>query len=801
MDLLSDLRYAARHLRTNVAFTTVAVATLGLGIGVNAAVFGILDAVLLRPLPYAEPEQLVAVQPIPGASTSKRTLLALRERTRAFEGMAGWSWWGFTLTDAGEPTLLTGARATADLFDVLGATPALGRTFDPEHGQAGNDRVAVLAHRFWRDRFGSDPGIVGREITLDGGSVSVLGVMPRDFQFPAAEADLWLPAAIDPADANDFAAGYLTVVGRLAPDVSLERATADLRAATATLRADEPGRHNERFGVDASVVALRDSFTGDVRPALLLLLGAVAFVLLIACVNLAGLLLARATGRRRELAVRVALGASRGRIVRQLLTESLLLAALGGVVGVLLAAWTADAIGSALVQRVPVSGSFAADPRILAFAMIVTVLAALLSGALPAWRATAGGPSGSLHEGSRGGTGGVERRRLMGGLVIGEVALSVVLVIAAGLALRSLWELRSEDIGIDADRTLAVEFHPAAARYEQPDARRSYMDRVRAAVARVPGVEAVGFVHLLPLGGSNWNPELIIDGRETAPGADLPDIDWRVASAGYFEAAGIPLLRGRSFDDTDRDGPNVALISSTAAKRFFPDEDPIGRRVRTFLEGRDGWTTIVGVVADTRDQAVTQESRPQLYRPFVQHPMNGGALLVRVAGVRPERVAAPVREAMWSVDGDVPIRSLRAFADVITDSVGQPRLVAWLLAAFGALALLLGAIGIYGVMAFAVGSRTREIGVRIAVGARPADLGRMVLADALRLTAAGLALGVAGAAVAAHLLRARLHEVTPLDPITFGAAILVLATVALLAAVVPATRAMRVTPLEALARE
>ncbi|HEX2190751.1 MAG TPA: ABC transporter permease [Longimicrobiaceae bacterium] len=792
--LLQDLRYAARALLRSPGFAAMAILTLALGIGVNTTLFSTVDAVLLRPLPYADAGRLVSLwMNEPGASVNKETLEALRARTPSLQGLAGYSGWGFTLTGQGEPEALAGAKGTADLFRVLGARPLLGRTFLPEDGEPGRTPAVVLGHGLWRRRFGGDRGVVGRAITLDGNPAVVVGVMPAEFSFPTREAELWLPAPVDPANRGDYTTGYLTLVGRLRPGGSAEGAAAEARAVARGLRELHPDRYTDAFGREAAVVPLRDTLVGDTGAALLLLLGAVGFVLLIACLNVANLLLVRAAARGREMAVRAALGAGRGRVVRQLLTESSLLALLGGAAGLLLAYWGVQLLGGLLPAELPGADEVRIDARVLAFTAALSLGVGLLAGLAPALLASRTELGGALRERSGSGAGRGRWSWLRSALVPSQVALALVLTLGAGLMLRSFRELRAVDPGFRAGGVLTLRVLPPSAGYAEAERRVAYWDAVLSRLAALPGVESVGAIHLLPLGGSNWNPPLTIEGRE-----DRPVVDWRVATPGYFATAGVPVLRGRGFTAADREGaPPVALVSATLARTLFPGEDPIGRRVHTGFEGKGNWVEIVGVVGDTRDQTLAGAPNPQMYRPQAQAAMNAMTVMVR-SRLDPALLAPSAREAVWSVDRDVPVSDVQPLERVVAESIARPRLLVLLLGGFGALALLLGGIGIYGVVSYGADRRSREFGVRMALGARPGEVLRLVLAGAGRLAAVGLAAGVAASLALTRLLAGQLYGVRPTDPATYLAVAALLAAVVLLAAYLPARRATRVDPVVAL---
>jgi putative ABC transport system permease protein len=793
--LAQDLRYGARLLRRSPGFTAAAVLTLALGIGANTAVFSVADAVFLRPLPFAEPERLAAVWLHgPDHSVSQASFVELREASRSLADVAAYSAWGFTLTGSGEPEMLKGARVSANLFHLLGARPALGRMFLPEDGEPGRGKVALLGNGLWHRRFGADPKVLGRTITLNGESHTVIGVLPPDLHFPSREfSDLWLPLTIDPA-AEDFKVGYLTLIGRMASGVTAAQATEEVRAIARRITEREPDDDEESAPV---VVPLQTELAGDLRPVLLVLLAAVGSVLLIACANVANLLLARASVRRQEIAVRLALGAGRQRLLRQLLTESVMLGVLGGATGVLLALAGIGPLAEGVTADSPQLTEAAVDGRILLFALGISLAAALLFGLVPALRSSAPDLQGTLKEGGKSGSANPARQRLRSALVVAEIALALILVAGAGLLIQSLWRLYNVDPGFRAEGVLSFRLSPAF-QGEDTAPRLAYYESVLERLAGLPEVEAAGAVHLTPLGGNNWNPSLRVEGR---PGEALPSVDWRVATPGYFETLGIPLHAGRPFNSSDREGaPGVALVNQTFARRLFPGESPLGKRVNTFFEGKDNWVTIVGVIGDVKHHALASAAEPEMYRPYAQYPTTGMTVMLR-ASSDPLRLVPAVREAVWAVDADVPISEVAPLEEVVARSVARQRSVTVLLAVFAGIALLLGAIGIYGVMAYAVAHRRHEIGIRLALGARQGQVLRLVLGQGMILAVLGLAVGLPATAAATRLLESLLFGVAPADPFTLGGVALLLGVVALLASYYPARRALEVDPVQALRYE
>ena len=784
-------------LRRSPGFTLVATLTLALGIGINTTIFSGISALLLRPLPYAHAERLVDFRPLgPSQPTSKAMLVQLRERLSSFDAVASYNRWTFTLTGDGPAERVPAVRATGNVFDVLGASPLLGRTLLASDSAPGAERVVVLSYGFWQRRFGGDPSVVGRTLQLNegntGGATRVVGVMPPDFAFPAATDELWAANPLD-TSGRDYNTGYLELLGRLAPGVNVTAAEREISATLAGLCAETTGCDPKRLD-RPRILPLRDVLVGAVRPVMLLLLGAVGFVLLIACANVANLLLTRAAVRERELAIRAALGAGRLRVVRQLLTESLAIAAIGGAAGVLTAVWASHLLRAALPAELIGAADIRVDLRVLAFAVTAVVVAAVLAGVFPAVGATRTKLHGALLD--RGAAGTLRaRRRALGALVVAEFALALVLAIGAGLMIRTFANLSTENPGFNGAGVLSLSVSPPSS-YDGPASRRFWrelLDRVRA----LPGVQSAGAIHLLPLGPSNWVNALLIEDRPLPQGDPPRQIDWRSTTPGYFETLRIPLVRGRLFgDQEDAAGEPVVVINETAATRYFADEDPVGRRVRTpAFEGND-WATIVGVVGDTKDQTLAAPTRPQMYR--LQAPFTlGMTLMVRTAG-DPLQLARPIREIVRAIDVDVAVGDVQPLERVVGDSIAQPRLLTRLLFGFGALALLLGAVGLYGVMAYGTVQRTREFGVRLALGARTGEVLGLVARDALRLVGIGAVVGLVGALALSRVLKSQLYEVSAVDPVVFAGAAAVLAAVALAAALVPALRAARTDPMEAL---
>ena len=806
--LLQDVRYGLRVLLKRPGFTAVAVVTLALGIGANTAIFSLVSAVLVRPLKYRDAERLVMVWESAPAAGFPRDNPATgnyadwKEQNQVFEDMAAVDQRTYDLTGEGEPEKLFAFGVTANFFPLLGSTPELGRTFLPEEDRPGAARVAVISHGLWQSRFGGEREVVGRDIMLDGEPYTVVGVMPRDFQFEFPEVGAWVPAALTPEQLANHSDHYLEVIARLKPGVTAERAGEDIRAIMLRIATLYP---NDAQGVGAVAVPLREQLAGDARRPLTLLLVAVALVLLIACANVAGVLLARAASRRREMALRAALGASRWRIVRQLLTESLLLGGAGGLLGSLLALWAFAFLGQLIPPGMREMAELRLDVPVLLFTLAVSLLSGLVFGLATALHATGADLNDALKQGgARSGT-GAGARRLRGAFVVTQVALALVLLVGAGLLIQTLYRLRGQYSGLRPESILTARTQLAGNRYKEHTQRVSFYERVLARVRALPGVVAAGYTTAVPLtrkGGSNG---LSIEGRDNGP-----DSNWnashRQVSPDYFRALGIPLREGRDFreQDDERAAP-VAVVNETMARQYWPGESAVGKRFKVGTpESPNPWLTIVGVVADVRQMGADAPVKAEMYVPYRQgaaytffYPRD---LVVRTS-VTPGALAAAVRQAVHEVDPRQPVSGVRTLDEVLGRETAERRVGVVLLTAFAALALLLAALGIYGVLSYFVVQHTPEIGVRMALGARGADVLRLVVGKGMRLALAGVFVGLAGAAALTRLMRGLLFEVSASDPLTFCLIALLLALVALLACLVPARRATKVDPLVALRYE
>jgi putative ABC transport system permease protein len=796
--LLQDLRYGARLLVRHRALTAIAVLTLAIGIGANTALFSAVDAVLLRPLPYPEPDRLVmvwekrAAEGVMDNVVSPADYLDWARLNGVFSSIAAYAPATADLTGYGEPVRIGAGDVSPAFFDVFGVAPALGRTFRPEEAVPGRHRVVILSDAAWRSRFGADPAVVGRTIQLNGVSWDVIGVLPRTFEFPDKTIELWSPLAIEGGEAQPRASHFLSVYARLKPGITLAQARAEMDGIGARLEQEHADTNR---GHGAWVTPMQEHVVESVRAGLLLLLGAVAFVLLIACANIANLLLARAASRTREMAVRGAVGASRARLLGQALTESVLLALLGGCAGLVVARWAIGVLPRLVPEDAPLIGldRLALDTRVLLFALAVSIATGLFFGLIPAWQMSRLDVNDGLKDSARSATG--VKRRLRASLVVMEIALASLLLVGAGLTLRSFNTLLSSDAGFSTDDVLTATVTLPAARYRDAEQQVAAFQAMEARLAAIPGVRSVGATSHLPLSGADGRRGITVEGRE--PVQDTPTrAHIRSILPGYFRTMGITLVAGRPFGAPDNARAlDVVIVNQTMARRYWPGTSPLGRRVR--LNGDERWRQVVGIVQDVRHWGLDRVVNPEMYLPEAQYTSTTMNFVLQSAE-DPQALVAAVRGGVRAVDPNLPVSMVRSMEDVAAASLGARRIVLVLIAAFAVLALVLAAAGIYGVMSHLVALRTAEIGVRMSLGADGRNILGLVIREGMLQAAAGLALGMSAGVLLMSSLRAWLYSVSPFDPLTLATVAVVLLLTATLACAAPARRAMRVDPIEAL---
>ena len=808
MTLLKDLHYAARILRRSPGFTITAILTLGLGIGANTAIFSVVNATLLRPLPFPHPERIVAIQNqykalgLDSASASVADYVDYRQQRHLFSEVAAIDTNDVNLTGVDRPERLQCGEATSGLFNVLGVQPVLGRVFTYDEDQPGRNQVVVLTTDLWKRRFGGDPAIIGRTIHLNDKPYTVVGIVPSILRW-FAPLDAWIPTGFTPQDMAPARRGdqFLFVLARLQPDVSLARARAGMAAFGHTLAKRFPDNYPPSSGWAIRVDSLNELLVGDVRGGLIVLLAAVGFVLLIACANVANLLLSRAAARTRELSIRAALGAARWRIARQLLTESVLLGVAGGAAGLLFGAWGMGLLVNYGPQQLPRLDEVTLDGRVLAFTAAIAILTGILFGLAPVVQLAAGNLHDMLKSGARGSSGGVRRQRTRSVLVVCEVALSLVLLVGAGLLLRSFNRLARVDPGFRTHHVLTFSVSLPPAGYATLSRTSGFFHALLDRVASLPGVTAAGAVNPLPFSGNNSSGSFLIEGVNVPAGATAPHADQRVVSPDYFKAMGIPLRRGRLLTDADREGaPLAVVIDDACARQYWKGQDPIGRHLR--LTGASSpWATVVGIAGHVRHNALDDQSRKAtFYWSYLQKPAQSLAFVVHTAN-DPRPLANAVESAVSSLDKDVPVFDVKTMDQRVSASLANRRFAAWLLTVFSSIAMLLAAVGLYGVMTQTVLQRSREIGVRMALGAQARDVLRMVLRQGAVLIAVGVAAGSLAALLLTSLMKSLLFGVSPADPLTFlGVAVLLIA-VALIATYLPARRATRIDPVTTLRYE
>jgi putative ABC transport system permease protein len=803
-NFFQDVRYGIRTLARVPGFTFIALLVLALGIGANTAIFSVVNGVMLKPLAYRDADELVILwekmKQTDTLDLAPDDFVEYRERLQSFEQVAASLKQGFTLTGNDEPERLEGAEVSANLFQLLGAEPLLGRGFLAEEDKPGAPRVAVLSHSLWQRQFGGDKKIVNQTIQLNGEPTTVVGVMPADFQYPPpllrgnaleARSELWTPLIVESMQGRN-SHGLLTI-GRLKKGVSFAQARADVDIIAAQRAEKTRASHN---GIGANLLLLHEQVVRKIRPALLILLGAVGFVLLIACANVASLLLVRAAARQKEIAIRSALGAGRRRIIQQLLIESLLLALPGGGLGLLVAEWGNTLLLKLGAQNIPRVDQVGTDGRVLLFTFAISLLTGILFGLVPALKASSPNLVETLKESGRGSTGNTNRLR--SALMVAEVALALVLLVGAGLLIKSFWQLQQVDPGFQAENLLVMETTLPATKYAEGDRQAAFYQQALDKLSTLPGVQSAAIVNIPPLSGRRGVDGFSIEGRQDSSNvAEMPLADYRAISADYFQVLGIRVLEGRAFAQTDTArAPLVAIVNQATVRRYFQGENPIGRRIRI----KDEWRAIVGVVSDVRQSGLDEEAATHVYLPYFQVPQPRMGWVVRTT-TEPMGLLAGIRSQIYEVDKDQPVYNVRTMERILADSLSQRRLNMLLLGTFSATALLLSIVGIYGLIANSVTQRTKEIGIRLALGAEKRDVLKMIIGQGMALALTGIGIGVVAALLLTRFLKGLLYEVNDKDPVTFAVIALLLASVALLACYLPARRATRVDPMVALRYE
>ncbi|HLM56809.1 MAG TPA: ABC transporter permease [Pyrinomonadaceae bacterium] len=827
--VMQDLRYGFRMLVKNPTFTFIAVLALALGIGANTAIFSVVNVMLLRPLPFADSDQLVAVwtrnvaRSTTRGSTAPPDFRAWQEQNAAFQGLGAYYLGDFNISARSEPERVRGAFVTSNLFPLLGTKPALGRLFSPEEEKFGQHRVAILGHGLWQRRFGSDPNLIGQQVTLNSESYTVVGVMPPDTWLRQAKqkAELWIPMAFEPGSNQNTRNNYfLNVIGRLKPGVEVAQAQAKMDVIAGQLAQD----YKENAGLGARVVSLSEDTSGDNRPILLILLGAVGCVLLIACANVANLLLSRAASRERETALRIALGASRGRLIRQWLTENIMMSVLGGALGLALAAWGLQAIVALAPENlsrtaiITQDAGIAIDHRVLIFTMLLSVLTGVIFGLLPVLQASNPDLNKALKDSGRSTTGSARSRRMRGVLVVSEIALALVLLVGAGLMLKSFMRMQSTDPGFNSEKLLTMQIALPELKYKEARQRTAFFQQAIERIKGLPGVQSVGATTGLPMSNESWGKQFSIEGHTPPTTLDQVEaVEFHQATPDYFRAAGISLLKGRFFTEQDtQDSPGVVIINEAAAKKFFPGEDPIGKRVwmgppesmlsPTLLPpgGQFPRATVVGMIRDVMSYGVDKPVEWEVFAPY-QHgggniPLSKMYVAVRTTG-DPLALSGAVRGEVRALDPDQPVADLKTMEQRLSDSLWQPRFNMILLLVLAGVAAFLASIGIYGVVSYSVAQRTPEIGVRVALGAQPRDVMKLIMRQGFVLAFVGLGIGLAAAFGLSRVLSSLLYGVSSTDVSIFALVTLLLLTVTLLGSFIPARRAMKVDPLTALRNE
>ncbi len=816
--LSQDLRYGYRVLRKSPGFVVIAVLALALGTGTNTAIFSLVNAILLRPISYENPDRLLMVweksvkRGFGQIPTSYLNFSDLRTENKVFEDLGAFTDASFNLTGAAEPEKVTGVRVTASLLSMLGRQPLKGRLFLSGEDQSQAPKTLILSHHLWERSFGSDGNLVGQTVALNGESYTVIGIMPPDFKFPPTfsatvassqytmpRADLWVPLTREdvplPRETRT-----LYMIGRLKPDATATAAQADMNVIAGRLQKEYAAINAD---IEVDVIPLREQVTGNIRPALLVLFGAVGCVLLIACANVANLLLAKASGRQKEVAIRIALGATRLRIVQQLLTESLLLSLAGGLLGSIIGILAVRQLIAFTPPSVPRPDHIGIDAPVLLFTLLLSLLTSFIFGLVPALQASKSDLNETLKEGGRGNSGGARQNRVRSLLVIAEVALALVLLIGAGLMIKSFVRLQNVNPGFNPENLITLELQLPVNKYGEKDRQAAFQKQAVDRLTGLPGVESAGAVNYLPFSGTEFNSGVSIEGQPPVANAnERPRAFFRNISPNYFQAMGIPLRQGRPFAESDtKDAPAVVIINEAAARRFYSNENPLGRRFKQGrAESQNPWVTVVGIVGGVSHTALGVASQPEVYLPFQQNPDASITLVARTKS-DPRGVAASIRREVSAVDKELPVSNLKFMDEIVAGSVSQPRVYALLLGIFAGLALVLAAIGIYGVISYSVTQRTHEIGIRMALGAQSRDVLALVIKQGMALALVGIFLGLLVSLALTRVLASQLYGISSTDPMTFTAISLLLMFVAIIACSIPALRAAKLDPMIALRYE
>jgi putative ABC transport system permease protein len=795
--ILKDIRYGLRSLLKRPAFTAIAIVTIALGIGVNTAIFSVINAVLLRPLPYNDPARLISFR----SNQSAPDLANVEAQSKTFSRLGGIVMQPLAYTGQSEPIQFQIGQVTGGFFETLGVRPARGRFINSEDDRNGAPFVVVLSHDLWVKHFNRDEQILGKAIPLSGNMYTIIGVMPAGFVTPRENTEAWVPVHVsNPVAANFRGVHFLRTYGRLAPGVTIEQARAEMQVVDQNLAAQYPAENKNRSTV---LFALHERIVGETRRSLLILFAAVSFVLLIACANFANLLLARAAERQREFVIRGALGAGRWRLMRQLLTESLLLSLAGGAAAVVLAFWATSLLVSFKPENLPRVTEIGVDGRVLGFTLGISVLTGLIFGLVPAWTASRGHAGDALKEGGRSSTAGSARQRLRSAFVVVELAVALVLLVGAGLLVKTFWKLRSVEPGFNPENLVTMRVELPETRYEDVASQTRFRKQVLAGMNSLPGVQAA-MISELPLSGDSLNHDFIVENRPPVAPGDEPSVETRSVLGDYFKVMQIPLQRGRDFaaPDFDEKAPLVGIANETLVRQYFPNEDPLGKRVRWARNPQVQWITIVGVVGDVKHFGLDLPEEPALYTPYTQiNPWKRWMSFAARTQGNPSGTARDLKQEIWKVDSQLPVTRVETMSEVAASSFAARRFNMSLLSVFAGLALVLAAVGIYGVMSNAVTQRTQEIGIRLALGARTIDVLKLIIRDGLMLVSIGIALGLAGAYALTRLMTTLLFGVTPTDGLTIGVVSAVLIGIALLACFIPARRATKVDPLVALRYE